>query len=234
MRTSEKSATIAAALYAVHRDLENPRKDAKGQVRGRADYRYLSLPALIDHAKAALKEAQVAVIQDVSSDHAIVGVVGVTTTFLHLTGEWVEVGPLYMPTPNDPQQLGSILTYLRRYALAAALNLAADEDDDAASANSSPARSQVADSSSSTGRDGGAEREAGTRDAAFGEGAENSSQVPASQPTDAQRWMEEFHPGKPHKLVQSETVPQQRYCAQQTIGSAPCPYAVWDERKVNA
>lgn len=126
MRTSEKVATIAAALYAVHRDLDNPRKDARGQVRGRSDYRYLSLPALIDHTKKQLREAQVAVIQDVTGGE---GWVAVTTVFMHLTGEWIEVGPLVLPAAVDAQASGSSITYARRYALAAALNLAADDDD---------------------------------------------------------------------------------------------------------
>jgi hypothetical protein len=222
MRTSEKSGTIAAALYAVHRDLENPRKDAKGQVRGNPNYRYLSLPALIDHAKVALKEAQVAVIQEVSGG---AGWVEITTRFMHLTGEWLEVGPIFMPATGSAQEIGSAITYARRYALAAALNLAADEDDDAASA-SSPAQSHGA-VASTRGRDGAEDREAGGDADAYGEGA---TVEPPASPTDAQRWMEEFHPGKPHKLVQSETVPQQRYCTQKTTGSAPCPYAVWDAK----
>jgi hypothetical protein len=217
MRTSEKSATIAAALYAVHRDLENPRKDAKGQVRGKADYRYLSLPALIDHAKAALKEAQVAVIQDVNtSEHGI----GVTTRFMHLTGEWLEVGPVAMPLLTaNPQEIGSLVTYLRRYALAAALNLAAEEDDDAASATSSPRVTQQR----SAGMGDAEERGAGVTDTACGEGAETGA--PASQPAvDPQ---ESAHPGIPHKLAASgnPNVPKNvKVCR-----IAGCDYVYWPE-----
>jgi hypothetical protein len=228
VRTSEKSATIAAALYAVHRDLENPRKDAKGQVRGRADYRYLSLPALIDHARKALKEASVAVIQEVTGE---VGAIGVTTTFLHLTGEFIEVGPLTMPAQGGPQEIGSAITYARRYALAAALNLAADEDDDA-SAASSPARFSGADKTAS-GRDGAADkRGAGGESGAYGEGA--AGEPPASQtrpgeevgrgssPSDKQRWMDEWHPGKPHRMKQSEKAPTILFCI--TRPDQKCPY----------
>lgn len=132
MRTSEKTGAIAAALYAVHRDLDNPRKDAKGQVRGNPNYRYLSLPALIDHIKEQLRAAQVAVIQDVTGGD---GYIGVTTVLMHLTGEFVEVGPLLLPATTDAQGAGSAITYARRYALAAALNLAADEDDDGVKAS---------------------------------------------------------------------------------------------------
>ena len=127
MNTSEKTDMISASLFAVHRDLSNPTKDAKGQVRGNANYRYLSLPALIDHAKAALKNAQVSVIQDVRGG---AGFVEVSTIFLHFSGQYIEVGPLFMPAAGDAQAVGSAVSYARRYALAAALNLAPDEDDD--------------------------------------------------------------------------------------------------------
>jgi hypothetical protein len=95
-----------------------------------------------------------------------------------------------------------------------------------ASANSSPARSQEPTSpSSTTGRDGGAEeRGAGEAAPAYGEGADGAEPAPQPKPkSDAQRWMEEFHPGKPHKLAQSETVPALKFCTQ---GNGKCPYAV--------
>jgi len=234
MRTSEKTTTIAAALYAVHRDLENPRKDAKGQVRGNPNYRYLSLPALIDHAKAALREAQVAVIQEVVGG---VGWVEVNTRFMHLTGEWIEVGPLYLAAQGSAQEVGSAITYARRYALAAALNLAADEDDDgmggptrgddgvgqaarttgepshpaptaASSASSSPAQADGASTGSSTGgRGGDAENVAGDQRGreAFGEGAVDPA--PATHTTSGS-----IHGDRPHILKASPNVPGEKYC----------------------
>lgn len=201
MRTSEKSSTIAAALYAVHRDLENPRKDAKGQVRGNPNYRYLSLPALIDHARKALRDASLAVVQEVTFQEYGVGV---TTRFVHVSGEWLELGPTVVPVEgaNNPQAVGSAITYARRYALAAALNLAADEDDDAVSATSSPAaRSQVPRG------DGDAERGAGGEADAYGEGA--TAEPPASQPVAGPY---DPHPNKPHVLKDSKTLAGARYC----------------------
>lgn len=216
MRTSEKHGTIAAALYAVHRDLENPRKDAKGQVRGRADYRYLSLPALIDHAKAALKEAQVAVIQDVTGDRETVAV---STTFLHLTGEWVEVGPLVMPAPADPQQRGSALTYARRYALAAALNLAADEDDDAQSAKLEP-RGTVAEVRVAPGM----VKDDGAGSAAYGEGAAGSApttpegEAPSPGAASTPSGQPDGH--HEHTWAPSPTMPGWRWCTVRGCGKA--------------
>lgn len=221
MRTSEKSATIAAALYAVHRDLANPRKDSTAKIetkQGRNySYEYLSLPALIDHAKKALKDASVAVIQEVTGG---IGWIEVNTRFMHLTGEWIEVGPIFMPATGDAQAVGSAITYARRYALAAALNLAADEDDDAASATSSPPQANKASTPSSSGRDGEAERGMG-KPVVQGEGANGSPDPqPAVDPRDP-------HPGKNHVLKPSRqpNVPAGvTYCI-----IAGCDYVFWPQ-----
>jgi hypothetical protein len=50
--------------------------------------------------------------------------------------------PLYLPEHPTSQTLGSAITYARRYALTAVLNLVADEDDDGHSASSAPAFAQ--------------------------------------------------------------------------------------------
>ena len=81
------------------------------------------------------------------------------------------------------------------------------------------------------------QREAGGEATAYGEGAEADPPAspspeperPNPQPSDAQRWMEEFHPGKPHKMKRSETVPKMTFCTQ---GNGKCPYAVMEEAKV--
>jgi hypothetical protein len=49
--------------------------------------------------------------------------------------------PLYLPENPTSQALGSAITYARRYALTAVLNLVADEDDDGQAATSAPTRS---------------------------------------------------------------------------------------------
>ena len=55
-----------------------------------------------------------------------------TTRIYHSDG-WVEkFGPLQIFSGSTPQQAGSAITYGRRYALSAALGIAADEDNDGA------------------------------------------------------------------------------------------------------
>jgi hypothetical protein len=55
--------------------------------------------------------------------------VNITTTLLHLSGEFIS-GVLTLPlTKSDPQQAGSAITYGRRYALAAILGIHQEDDD---------------------------------------------------------------------------------------------------------
>src|SRR5690606_30331183 len=56
---------------------------------------------------------------------------GLTTILLHESGEWIEARTSFDGISySTAQELGSAITYLRRYALTAALGIAADEDDD--------------------------------------------------------------------------------------------------------
>ena len=62
---------------------------------------------------------------------------------LHSSGEYISEVVTTRSQKDDPQGLGSALTYLRRYALAAVVGVTATEDDDG-NAASTPANSRVA------------------------------------------------------------------------------------------
>lgn len=51
------------------------------------------------------------------------------TTLLHSSGQWMKSLAPVKPVKNDPQGLGSALTYLRRYSLAAIAGVAVEDDD---------------------------------------------------------------------------------------------------------
>lgn len=57
-----------------------------------------------------------------------------TVIVLHASGERMDLGPFPFPHGRDAQATGSMVTYHRRYALVAALGMAAGDDDDGASA----------------------------------------------------------------------------------------------------
>lgn len=59
----------------------------------------------------------------------------------HESGEMDE-GEFLLPKQATPQQLGSYLTYFRRYGLCAMTGIVADEDDDGAAASNVPAQTQ--------------------------------------------------------------------------------------------
>lgn len=110
-------------------DKENPHFRSK----------YASLTAILKATKPALNENGIGI----TSRTRIQGDLIVVETFLVHQGkkfvraEW-PVGKLTML----PQQLGSALTYARRYALQSILGVAADDDDDGNAANGRQAPAQ--------------------------------------------------------------------------------------------
>lgn len=58
------------------------------------------------------------------------------TTLMHSSGQWLS-SEYPLPVAAKPQELGSALTYARRYSLSAIACIAADEDDDAEGARTS-------------------------------------------------------------------------------------------------
>lgn len=68
------------------------------------------------------------------------GGVDVVTLLLHSSGQWIQ-SRLWMPADrSDAQGLGSALTYARRYALAAVIGVAQDDDDGNAASEPRAAR----------------------------------------------------------------------------------------------
>ena len=63
------------------------------------------------------------------------GQFGLTTIVMHgESGEWLQSTYTMKPVKDDPQGIGSSITYQKRYALAGALALNIDDDDDGNSA----------------------------------------------------------------------------------------------------
>jgi hypothetical protein len=119
--------TIHEALIAALAQLANPVKDAKADT-GRFSYTYATLPAILDLVRPILAGHGLAVTQDVTMAD---GSLMVFTTIRHTSGELINFGPIIGRPGGDWQALGSAITYARRYALTAALGIAADDDDDA-------------------------------------------------------------------------------------------------------
>lgn len=108
--------------------LENPYFNSK----------YVPLSDIIDLAKPVLNKYGLAFLQIPYVFYEIpqqgtreVAVVQVTTTLIHESGETLEFPPLVLKAVgNNPQAIGSAITYGRRYSLASILGLAGKEEDD--------------------------------------------------------------------------------------------------------
>lgn len=90
-------------------------------------YRYASLGAVMRVVRPVLARHRLGVSQEVASSAS--GYVSVVTKLLHTSGALYVSPTLAMQVQPDPQQLGSVITYLRRYQLVALLGLAVEDDD---------------------------------------------------------------------------------------------------------
>ena len=89
--------------------------------------KYASLASVIDTIRKPLAENGLSYTQTTEvRDGGFV----LVTTLRHMTGQWI-ASEYSLPNVSKPQELGSALTYARRYSLSAIACIAADEDDDA-------------------------------------------------------------------------------------------------------
>lgn len=124
--TSDSIGDLAAALALAQGEIRGAPK-ARTNTFFKADY--ADLAAVWDACRAPLAKNGLAVIQVPQIERP--GEVVLETVLAHKSGQWVRSRYPIAPTKNDPQGLGSAITYARRYALAAIVGVVAiDEDDD--------------------------------------------------------------------------------------------------------
>lgn len=128
---SETIGALAAALAKARLEIPNIPKnnEAKGS---KFSYRYADLGTVLDLVKKPLADHGLALSQLVEGDD---GKISVETLLIHDSGEFISSR---ITTPvasqggrmNAMQEVGSTITYLRRYGAVALLGLAVDDDDD--------------------------------------------------------------------------------------------------------
>lgn len=89
--------------------------------------KYADLTAVIDAVRKPLNDNNIAFTQTTELRD---GAFCLVTRLLHSSGQWLS-GEYILPANVSPQQLGSALTYAKRYSLAAIVGISSDEDDDA-------------------------------------------------------------------------------------------------------
>lgn len=134
MKKSESIKQLSTALAVFHLKMDVIKKDAKNPFFKST---YASLSNILDAIKIPLAES------DLSFSQHPMGENGLSTILMHKSGEWIGSHFMMKPVKNDPQGIGSCLTYMRRYALAAILGLNIDEDDDGNQASGNTSKSEA-------------------------------------------------------------------------------------------
>lgn len=123
----DNSNEVAAALANFNLEMENIAKNAKNPFFKSS---YLDLSAIANTVRPLLAKHGLSVIQYPIDDEN--GRISVNTVLLHKSGQKIEFPGIWVKPSKlgDVQVLGSIITYLKRYSIAAILFVAGCEEDD--------------------------------------------------------------------------------------------------------
>lgn len=88
--------------------------------------KYADLASVWDACREGLSKNELAVIQTTSGDCENVTII---TTLVHSSGQWIRGSLTIKPAKPDAQAVGSVITYGRRYGLAAITGVAQVDDD---------------------------------------------------------------------------------------------------------
>lgn len=118
-------AKAQAEMGAVHKDQDNPYFRSK----------FAGLSTVWETVKPALTKNGLSIVQMPGSDERGYFV---QTQLMHSSGQWVRSCTYMKPAKEDPQGIGSLISYARRYALMAMV-MACPDDDDGEAAMGRPA-----------------------------------------------------------------------------------------------
>lgn len=90
--------------------------------------RYADLAAIVKASRPALTKYNLSIIQQIITHDD--GQTMLHTLLCHNSGQWVESRVRIVPPKNDVQSIGSYITYLRRYSIAAICGIVSSDDDD--------------------------------------------------------------------------------------------------------
>tara|TARA_R110000822_G_C15281739_1_gene490239 strand:+ start:905 stop:1462 length:558 start_codon:yes stop_codon:yes gene_type:complete len=125
MRTSDSIKAIGEALLTAQKAIKFAVKDSTNP---HFKSKYANINSVIDAIKPALNDSGIVFLQMPSPSDD--GKLHLTTRLIHsASGEWIEDTAVCPLQKNDPQGLGSAISYLRRYSLSCFVGLYADDDD---------------------------------------------------------------------------------------------------------
>lgn len=112
LNINEKLFNLQQEIGVISKDAKNPFYKSK----------YFDINSLIKQLNPLLKKYRLLIIQPIEED-------AVYTKIICVDGSGAVLSALKLPEINDPQKLGSAITYYRRYTLASLLGLQAVDDD---------------------------------------------------------------------------------------------------------
>ena len=134
METSTEVKELFTGMYALKGKLQQPKFDKsveyKNKNGSKTEFPYASLKAIEAAIRTAAQESKSGIDfqQEIINEN---NKLSVTTLIYHISGQWIKHGPFDFPNSgSNPQSLGSLSTYARRYSLTSAFGIAADDDDD--------------------------------------------------------------------------------------------------------
>lgn len=134
MQRSDTISELATALAKAQGAIRGASKDS---VNPHLKSKYADLASVWQACREALASNGLSIVQLPMDAGA--NAVGLTTILLHTSGEYLQSDYSAPLAQNSAQSIGSALTYLRRYALAAMVGVAPEEDD-GESASQAPVR----------------------------------------------------------------------------------------------
>lgn len=126
MKSSESVSELFKALNKFRGKLKQPLKDANNPF---FKSKYVPLENVVSVIDEAIANTGLSYTQETVYNES--GLIVLDTIITHESGEYVVLGgAVVKPVKNDPQGVGSAITYARRYSLSTAFGIASDPDDD--------------------------------------------------------------------------------------------------------
>ncbi|GAK32117.1 phage replication protein, partial [Weissella oryzae SG25] len=137
MRMSDNVVDLFKGLSVFRKQLKQPLKDANNPF---FKSKYVPLENVVEVIDDALKDTGLSYTQEIETTKNNTNIIH--TIIIHESGQYMVVdGAELKPTKQDPQGIGSAITYNRRYSLSTAFGIASDTDDDGNQASSKPSNS---------------------------------------------------------------------------------------------
>lgn len=134
MNKSESIKELATALAKAQAEIENASKTSNNP---HFKSKYADLAEVLNTVRPVMASHGISIVQMPSF---VDGIASVETLMMHASGEWLSSVASAPVTKQDAQGVGSCITYLRRYSMAAHAGIAQEDDDGNSAVGPSPSR----------------------------------------------------------------------------------------------